>query len=123
MPPGAASALSPAIREIVVREEARSAKRRRVSDARRAWEYAHKSMGTEGRRQADMAAREQLRRWYADQVKPRLMELQPKDVLHVIEVSRAYARQIVTGQIPHRRHFAPLAKLAGVPEPKTLKLD
>jgi hypothetical protein len=121
LPTGAASPLSPAIREIVVREEARFAKRRRVSDPRGAWEDAHRSVRTDGRRQAEMAAREQLRSWYADQVKPRLMELQPKDVFRVIEVSRAYARQIVTGQIPHRRHFPAPAKLTGVPKPPGLE--
>jgi hypothetical protein len=55
-------------------------------------------------------------------VKPRLMELQPKDIVRAIEVSRAYGRQIVAGQIPHRRHFAGLAQLAGVPPPKALEL-
>jgi hypothetical protein len=119
LPAGSASALSPAIREILVREEARSAKRRRVSDARRSWEDAYKSIGG---RQAEMAAHEQLQRWYADQVKPRLMELQPKDIIRAIEVSRAYGRQIVAGHIPHRRHFAALATLAGVPVPKALKV-
>jgi hypothetical protein len=121
LPAGTASELSPAIREILVREEARSAKRRRVSDARHTWEDAYKSSEIDGGRQAEMAAREQLRRWYADQVKPRLMELQPKDIVRAIEVSRAYGRQIVTGHIPHRRHFAALAKLAGVPAPKALQ--
>jgi CRISPR-associated endonuclease Cas1 len=122
LPTDAASPLSPAIREIVFREEARSAKRRRVSDARRAWEDAHKSIGTVGRQHAEIAAREQLRRWYADQVKPRLMTLQPKDILGAIDVSRAYGRQIVAGHIPHRRHFAALANLAGVSEPSGLSL-
>jgi hypothetical protein len=121
LPPGTASVVSPVIREMLAREEARSAKRRRVSDARRAWEDAYKSIGTDGGRHAEMAAREQLRRWYADQVKPRLMELQPKDIIRAIEVSRAYGRQIVAGHIPHRRHFAALAQLAGVPTPKSLR--
>jgi hypothetical protein len=75
----------------------------------------------EGQR-AEKAAREQLRRWYAAQVQPRLAELQPKDIVGAIEVSRAYARQVIGGQIPHRRHFPGLAKLAGVPVPKGLKL-
>src|ERR1700736_518906 len=117
----AGSALSPAIREIRLSEEARSAKLRRVSAARRAWENAHKSVGAGGGRQAEVAAREQLRRWYAAQVQPRLMGLQPKDIVRVIDVSRAYARQVIAGQIPHRRHFLALAKLAGVPAPKAVR--
>jgi hypothetical protein len=90
----------------------------RVADARRAWEDVKKSIGTDRRQRAEMAARDQLRRWYAAEVKPRLMELQPKDILRAIEVSRTYAREIIAGQIPHRRHFAALAKLVGVPAPK-----
>ena len=117
----AGSALSPAIREIRLSEEARSAKLRRVSAARRAWENAHKSVGAGGGQQAEVAAREQLRRWYAAQVQPRLMGLQPKDIVRVIDVSRAYARQVIAGQIPHRRHFLALAKLAGVPAPKAVR--
>ena len=74
LPIGEGSALSLAIREIGVKKEARSAKARRISDERRAWENAHKLLGTDGGRQAEMAAREQLRGWYAAQVKPRLME-------------------------------------------------
>ncbi|HEY2423993.1 MAG TPA: hypothetical protein VGH55_07805 [Chthoniobacterales bacterium] len=50
------------------------------------------------------------------------MGLQPKDIVRAIEVSRAYARQVIAGQIPHRRHFAVLAKLAGVPPPKALRV-
>ena len=49
------------------------------------------------------------------------MELQPKDIVRAIEVSRAYARHVVAGQIPHRRHFAALAELAGVPAPKAVR--
>jgi hypothetical protein len=58
----AGSALSPAIREIRLSEEARSAKLRRASAARRAWDNTHKLVGAGGGRQAEMAAREQLRR-------------------------------------------------------------
>jgi hypothetical protein len=105
------------IREIRVKKEARSAEARRISDERRAGENAHKLLGTDGGRQAEMAAREQLRGWYAAQVKPRLMELQPKDVARAIEGSRVYARQVIAGQIPHGRHFAALAELVGIPPP------
>ena len=80
LPISAASALSGAIREVRVREEPRSAKLRRIADARRAREDMHQSIGMDGRRRAEMAAREQLRRWYAAEVKPRLLELQPKDI-------------------------------------------
>jgi hypothetical protein len=110
-----------AIREIRVKKEARSAKARRIADERRAWENTDKLLGTNGTRQAEMAAREQLRSWYAAQVRPRLTELQPKDIARAIEVSRVYARQLIAGQIPHRRHFAALAELAGVPAPGVLR--
>jgi CRISPR-associated endonuclease Cas1 len=120
LPIGERSALPLAIREIGVKKEARSAKASRISDERRAWENAHKLLGTDGARQAEMAAREQLQGWYVAQVKPRLIELQPKDIARAIEVSRTYARQVIAGQIPHRRHFAALSKLAGVPAPTAL---
>jgi hypothetical protein len=82
----AGSALSPAIREIRLSEEARSANLRRVSAARRAWDNTHKLVGAGGGRQAEMAARDQLRRWYVAQVQPRMMGLQPKDIVGAIEV-------------------------------------
>jgi hypothetical protein len=68
-----------------------------------------------------MAARERLRRWYVAQLQPRMMGLQPKDIVQAIEVSRAYARQVIAGEIPHVRHFPALAELAGVPTPKALR--
>jgi hypothetical protein len=122
LPIVAGNALSPAIREIRLSEEARSANLRRVSAERRAWENTHKSIGAGGGRQTEVAVREQLRRWYAAQVQPRLIGLQPKDIVRVIDVSRAYARQVIAGQIPHRRHFPALAELAGVPAPKVLRV-
>jgi len=122
LPIGAAGALSAEIRQIRVKDEARSAKLRRIADARHSWEAVHKSIDTDRRRQAEIAAREELRRWYAAQVKPRLMELQPQVIARAIDVSRTYARQIVAGHIPHRAHFAALAELAGVPEPTGVRL-
>jgi CRISPR-associated endonuclease Cas1 len=122
LPLSAGAAISPAIRELRFSEEARSANLRRVSAERRAWDSTHKLVEAGGGRQAEIAAIEQLRRWYAAQVQPRLAGLQPKDIVGAIEVSRAYARQVIGGQIPHRRHFGALAKLAGVSAPKALKL-
>jgi CRISPR-associated endonuclease Cas1 len=114
--------LSPAIRDIHRSEEARSAKLRRVSAERRAWENAHKSVGAGDGRWAEMAVRAQLHRWYAAQIQPRISDLHPKDIVGAIEVSRAYARQLIAGQIPHRRHFPALAKLVGVAVPKALRV-
>jgi len=59
---------------------------------------------------------------YAAEVQPCLTGLQPKDIVRVIDVSRVYARQVIAGQVPHARHFAALAKLAGVPATKALRL-
>jgi CRISPR-associated endonuclease Cas1 len=112
---------SPAVRETRLSEEARSAKLRRVSAARRAWDVTHKPVGAGEGRQAETAAREQLRRWYAAEVQPRLSAFQPKDVVRALDVSRVYARQVIRGQVPHPRHFVALAKLAGVLAPKALK--
>jgi hypothetical protein len=47
-------------------------------------------VGAGGGRQAESAAREQLRRWYVAQIQPRVMGLQPKDIVRATEVSRAY---------------------------------
>jgi hypothetical protein len=122
VPIAAEGILSPAIREFRLSEEARSAKLRRVSAARRAWDNTHKSVAAGEGRQAETAAREQLRRWYAAELQPRLTGLQPKDIVRAIDVSRVYARQVIAGQIPHAHHFAALAKLARVPAPKALGL-
>jgi hypothetical protein len=122
VPIAAEGILSSAVREIRLSEEARSAKLRRVSAARRAWDNTHKPVGAGEGRQAETAAREQLRRWYAAEVQPRLTGLQPKDIVRAIDVSRVYARQVIAGQVPHARHFAALAKLAGVSVQEALTL-
>jgi hypothetical protein len=55
----------PALQAIRLSEEARSAKLRRVSAARRAWDNNHKSVEAGEGRQSETVAREQLRRWYS----------------------------------------------------------
>lgn len=57
-------------------------------------------------------------RWYAMELQPLLASLQPADIEHALAVSRSYSLQIKHGRVPHIRHFARLAKLAGVPMPE-----
>ena len=58
--------------------------------------------------------------WYKDSLQPRLTGLRTIDVARALDISRVYARGIVRGEkIPHPRHFAALAKLAGVPFPQS----
>jgi hypothetical protein len=114
VPIAAESAPSPAVREIGVSEEARSAKLRRVSAARRAWDNTHKPVGAGEGRQAETAALEQLRRWYAAEVQPRLAGLQPKDIVRAIDVSRVYARHIrfAADSVYARRRVGPKSLLS-----------
>ena len=59
-------------------------------------------------------------RWYAVELHPLLASLRPADIADALAVSQSYALQIRHGRVPHARHFAPLAKLAGVPLPNGL---
>jgi hypothetical protein len=111
----------PALHKIHASEEARSAKLRRLSAARLAWDQANKAAGNPKGRDTQAEALDQLRRWYAVEVQPRLSRFQPRDIVRVIEVSRVYARQVIAGKVPHPRHFSALAELTGVRPPKALK--
>jgi hypothetical protein len=85
-------------------ETARSDKLRRIATERQAWGEAHK----------DEAEAEASRRWYIAEVVPRLAEVPRTQILRAIGVSRVYARDIARGKVPHPRHFAALARLAGI---------
>jgi CRISPR-associated endonuclease Cas1 len=61
-------------------------------------------------------------RWYALELQPLLAALRPADIAGALAVSVAYSLQIKHGRVPHPRHFAPLAKLAGVRLPIGLNL-
>ncbi len=86
-------------------ETARSDKLRRHAEGRRAWV---------GGPNGDEAA---LRNWYAAEVAPRLGEVARTEIARAIGVSRVYARDLARGKVPHPRHYAALAALAGVEVP------
>jgi CRISPR/Cas system-associated endonuclease Cas1 len=99
-------------------DELRKVRLARSIAARSAWERAHgiEPAGKDDTRRA--AERAGLQQWFATEIGPRLSGLRTIDVTRALDISRVYARKIVRGeQIPHPRHFAALAKLAGVEAP------
>jgi CRISPR-associated endonuclease Cas1 len=103
--------------------ERRSETLRRAAAERRAWDMARDASLPQTRPGgAETRANDKLRRWYHTELQPRLAALRPIDIARAIDLSHTYAAQIVAGQVPHPRHFAALAKLAGVAAPKALKL-
>jgi CRISPR-associated endonuclease Cas1 len=106
-----------AIRRGGAGDEIRSGKLRRAAAARGAWDREH---AITGRQRTETAARGPLRRWYVEMLMPRLAKLRPVDIARAADLSHSFARQIVAGRMPHPRHFAALARLAGVPAPKSL---
>lgn len=112
LPPAIEGTPSRPLRQIRDSENARSAKLRRISAARRAWSNEN-GQG----RETQSPAYEQLRQWYTGTVQPRIAGLQPRDIVRAIDVSRVYARSIIRGQIPHPRHYPSLAELVGLEYP------
>jgi CRISPR-associated endonuclease Cas1 len=111
-------ALPPAIAAVHAAEETRRTRLTHSAAARLAWERAHRITPPERNDTRTAAKRAQLDGWYKDLLQPRLTGLRTIDVARVLDISRVYARGIVRGEkIPHPRHFAALAKLAGVPFP------
>jgi CRISPR-associated endonuclease Cas1 len=67
------------------------------------------------------AVRKALRRWYAEELQPRLAKMHPTDIAAGAAVGRSYAYYIVAGtRVPHPRHYPSLAKLVDVALPGTL---
>jgi hypothetical protein len=93
-------------------EEARSEKLREHAAGPAARDGAKRDGAT------DAAA---LRGWYAAEVAPRLGTIARTETARTIAVSRVYARHIAGGKVPHPRHYAALAALAGVPVPETAR--
>jgi hypothetical protein len=84
------------------------------------WERAHRVTTPERDDTRTAAERAQLDGWYKASLQPRLTDLRTIDVARALDISRVYARGIVRGEkMPHPRHFAALAKLAGVPLPQS----
>jgi hypothetical protein len=60
-----------------------------------------------------------LRRWYRNELQPRLSRLHPTEVALGAAMGRSYANYIVAGsRIPHPRHYSSLAALVGVELPR-----
>jgi hypothetical protein len=112
--------LPAAIAAVHASEEARRTRLTYSAAARLAWERAHRIAPPERDDTRTAANRAQLDDWYKDSLQPRLTGLRTIDVARALYISRVYARGIVRGEkIPHPRHFAALAKLAGVPFPQS----
>jgi hypothetical protein len=59
-----------------------------------------------------------LRRWYAEELQPRLSRMHPTEIALRAAMGRSYAYYIVAGtRIPHPRHYPSLAALVGVELP------
>jgi hypothetical protein len=64
---------------------------------------------------------ETLRRWYTEELQPRLSRMHPTEVAVGAAMGRSYAYYIVAGtRIPHPRHYPNLAALVGVELPRKL---
>ncbi len=62
-----------------------------------------------------------LRHWYADAVYPALTRCKLTAIMRATGLSKQFSITIRAGRrTPHPRHFAALAKLAGVPAPKAM---
>jgi hypothetical protein len=60
-----------------------------------------------------------LRRWYTEELQPRLSRMHPTEIALGAAMGRSYAYYIVAGtRIPHPRHYPTLAALVGVELPR-----
>jgi hypothetical protein len=57
---------------------------------------------------------------YSTELQPHLASVRPVDIARTLAVSKSYSIHLKQGRVPHPRHFAALAMLAGVPLPKGL---
>ena len=65
--------------------------------------------------------RNALRRWYTDELQPRLSRMNPTEIEQGAAVGRSYSYYIVAGaRVPHPRHYANLAALVDVQLPDKL---
>jgi CRISPR-associated endonuclease Cas1 len=112
------ASLPPEVDVVRAGEELRKRRLSRSISARLGWERANQ-VETPGKDDIRTAAqRAGLQEWYDAEMRPRLAALRTIDVSRGLDISRVYARKILRGeQMPHPRHFAALAKLAGVEVP------
>jgi CRISPR-associated endonuclease Cas1 len=110
--------------EIAAAHAGEETRKRRITSstaARLAWERAHQieAPGKDDARSA--AERAGLLQWYRAEIAPGVVGLRTVDVARALDISRVYARHIIRGEkMPHPRHFAALAKLAGAKAPEAL---
>jgi hypothetical protein len=101
-------------------KQQRIEKARAAYAARRQWaEHEGRQLHAKGRiAKSPPPGEAALMRWYAVDLQPFLASLRPADIASALAVSQNYSLQIKHGRVPHPRHFASLAKLAGVGLPK-----
>ena len=59
-----------------------------------------------------------LRRWYTEELQPRLSKMHPTEIALGTAIGRSYAYYIVAGaRVPHPRHYPSLTALVGVELP------
>jgi CRISPR-associated endonuclease Cas1 len=99
----------------------RAEKARIAYAARRAWnEKEGQPPSEEGRfPKPRTAINADVIRWYSTELQPHLASVRPVDIARGLAVSKSYSIHVKQGRVPHPRHFPALAKLAGVPLPKT----
>jgi CRISPR-associated endonuclease Cas1 len=105
------------------------AKNSRHLALRRAWDAEHvpaDALHPAGERnswtKALGPAVDELREWFIVVLAPLLAKCPLAEIRHATGLSTRYAIKIRQGYVPHPRHFAALAALAGVQVPKALKL-
>ena len=114
------ASLAPAFAAVKASEELRKERLAQSGAARLAWERAHQVAPPERDDTRTAAERAGLQQWFAAEISPRLAGLRTIDVARALDISRVYARGIVRGEkMPHPRHFAALANLAGVTFPQS----
>jgi hypothetical protein len=88
----------------------------------RASRKRHREAKLAGRRAAQRLVAsdgDALRRWYTEELQPRLARMHPTEVALGAAMGRSYAYYIVAGtRIPHPRHYPSLAALVGVELPR-----
>ena len=102
-------------------------KSRRHLALRRAWNADHAlPAGSEpvqkrnGWFRASGPAVDKLREWFTAAVAPRMAACPVAEIRRATGLSTRYAIKIRQGHVPHPRHFAALAALAGVPAPASV---
>jgi CRISPR/Cas system-associated endonuclease Cas1 len=95
-----------------------------VEPATRASRDRHRQATLAGQRAVEMLPppdRHALRRWYKDELQPRLSRMSPSEIASGSAMGRSYAYYIVAGtRVPHPRHYPNLAALVGVQLPGKL---